>query len=132
MSAAQGKRILVVEDEALIADMVVDMLAELGASVIGPAGTVSAGCALAESNAIDAAILDVNIRADRVDPVAAILRQRGIPLVFATGYGMSIGSLADGALVLEKPYTLQKLEATLSEAFRLSLLAGDVGPSTPA
>ena len=60
----KGKRILVVEDEALIAVMVEDMLADLGSLVVGPAATIEAALELARREAIDAAILDVNVRGD--------------------------------------------------------------------
>ena len=115
MSVLAGKRILVVEDEALIAIMVADMLAELGATVIGPAPTIAKGVALAEAETIDAALLDVNVRDERIDPVAEALRKRGIPMVFATGYGAR--ALVDGsaAATIDKPYTQQTLAKALAE-----------------
>ena len=89
MKLLDGKRILVVEDEALIAAMLEDMLHELGATVVGPALTIKSAIALARADEIDAAVLDVNIRSERVDPVADILRNWRIPVVFASGYGAS-------------------------------------------
>ena len=119
MSGLAGKRILVVEDEALVAAMVEDMLVELGAAVVGPATTLARGMALAASEKLDAAVLDVNIRDERIDPVADLLRTRGIPMVFATGYG--VGPLLGDAIpkVIDKPYTKEKLTRALAEVLRV-------------
>jgi CheY-like chemotaxis protein len=119
VSELAGKRILLVEDELLVSVMVVDMLTDLGAEVVGPAATVSKGVALAETAAIDAAVLDVNIRGERVDPVAEALSARGIPMVFATGY-RDVG-LGHASSVIEKPYTKKALADALSHALELLL-----------
>lgn len=111
-----GKRILVVEDEALIAVMVEDMLIELGSEVVGPAATIQAALALAEKEALDAAILDVNVRGERIDPVAEALFARGIPVLFATGYGEVRLASGMAASVIDKPYTLDKLARGLAVA----------------
>ena len=113
MSGLCGTRVLVVEDEALIAAMLEDMLVELGAVVVGPASTLARALDLATCELVDAAVLDVNIRSDRVDPVAHMLRARRVPIVFATGYGVSVLSLFGDAPVIEKPYTKQKLGEAL-------------------
>lgn len=112
----KGKRILVVEDEALIAVMVEDMLTELGSIVVGPAATIEAALALARSEDIDAAVLDVNVRGERIDPVAEALMARGVAILFATGYGEV--RLANGAAVtvIDKPYTQDKLARGLAAA----------------
>jgi CheY-like chemotaxis protein len=120
MKALAGKRILVVEDEALVSLMVVDMLAELGATVVGPATTVAKALALAAAEDIDAALLDVNVRNERVDPVAEALRARFIPVVLATGYGDGAGQIAREAPILDKPYTQEKLAAALSGVMQLT------------
>lgn len=106
MTALRDKRILLVEDEALIAAMVSDMLADLGATVVGPAGSLPKALALAQSENVDAAILDMNLRGERVDPVTDVLIKRGIPILFATGYGSSAGR---GHPAIDKPYTQDKL-----------------------
>ena len=108
-----GKRVLVLEDEALIAAMVEDMLTELGVVVVGPAATIERGLLLAQKEDIDAALLDVNIRSARVYPVADVLKERGIPVVFATGYGQSGVERTIPAQILEKPYTQDKLADAL-------------------
>lgn len=111
-----GKRILVVEDEALISVMVTDMLSELGMLIVGPAARISTAIKLAETEAIDAALLDVNVRGERIDPVAEILFTRGIPVLFATGYGEVTLSSGRSAPVIDKPYTQEKLIRGLAAA----------------
>lgn len=83
-----GWRILVVEDEYLIAMDLADRLGDLGAEVIGPAGSVAQALEIVESGAcrIDGAVLDVNLRDERVYPVADALTARGVRFVFASGY----------------------------------------------
>jgi CheY-like chemotaxis protein len=114
VSALRGKRILVVEDEAIIALMVEEMLIDLGASVVGPAQSIPIARNLIEMEAIDAALLDVNIRSDRIDPIAELLRARRIPFVFATGYGPSASSAKQDEVILEKPYTSDRLLGALT------------------
>lgn len=111
----EGKTILVVEDEPLVAMMVEDMLLELGAQVVGPASTLAQALALAESGDFDAALLDVNLNGERSDPVAALLRGRNIPYVFATGYGAH-DRLEGGAETLQKPYRQEQVAAALARA----------------
>ena len=118
MAVLSGKRVLVLEDEAFIAAMVEDMLIDLGAIVIGPAGSIDRGLSLASNENIDAALLDVNIRSARVDPVAAVLKSRGIPVVFATGYGRSAIDQPHLGPIVEKPYTQEKLATALSEVLQ--------------
>jgi len=116
MSALAGKRILVTEDEAMIALLIEDMLTELGAVVVGPAGTLAKAVELAERETIDAAMLDVNIRSERIDRVVHALRQRGVPFVLATGYGAGAGAAMEDAPVIEKPFTRERLESALTAA----------------
>ena len=112
MSALRDKRILLVEDEALIAAMVSDMLADLGATVIGPASSLPKAMALAQDGTFDAAVLDVNLAGERVDPVADLLIERGVPVLFATGYG---AAATRGHPTIDKPYTQDRLEQGLFE-----------------
>jgi CheY-like chemotaxis protein len=116
VSVLTGKRILVVEDESIVAAMVEDMLAELGASAVGPAGTIERALEIAETAAFDAAILDVNVRGELIDPVVRVLERRGVPFVFATGYGSVDRSPSPNAPILSKPYTQQNLERALTAA----------------
>jgi CheY-like chemotaxis protein len=118
-TALTGLRLLLVEDETLVAMMVEDMLADLGCVVVDVAGTLSRGLALvADANlALDGAILDVNLGGEKVYPVADALVARGIPFIFATGYG--IAGIAEGFShipALAKPYESRALEKTLTTA----------------
>jgi CheY-like chemotaxis protein len=126
VSGLRGKRILVVEDEAIIAMMVEEMLIDLGASVVGPAPSIPVARNLIETAPIDAAVLDVNIRSDRIDPIAELLRARHIPFVFATGYGSGVSSAHQSEFVLEKPYTSDRLLSALT----LALSGGPSGSTS--
>jgi CheY-like chemotaxis protein len=128
VTALDGRRILVVEDEALVAAMLVEILEDLRAVVVGPAGNVATGLPLAQSAEIDAAILDVNLRGEWIDPVALTLRARGIPFVFATGYGTAPRDGFDGVPVLDKPYTDEGLVLALTRAFDAPPRAADPSP----
>ena len=79
-------RILVLEDEWLIADYLVDVLISEGYEVVGPASCVVEALSLIKQAGIDAAILDVSLRGERSFPVAAELRRIAIPFAFMTGY----------------------------------------------
>lgn len=105
----KGKRILVVEDEALVAAMVADMLEDLGVEVVGPAGNLDAALDFARTAAIDAAVLDVDLRGERIVPVAEVLEDRGIKFVFATGYGAGPAGDWAEAPTLDKPYAIEQL-----------------------
>lgn len=80
-------RILLVEDEPLVAMAIEDSLETQNVGVVGPAGTVAEALALIAEGGIDAALLDVTLRGERVDPVADALSARNIPFVFTTGHG---------------------------------------------
>jgi CheY-like chemotaxis protein len=116
VSSLAGKRILLVEDEFIIAAMAEDMLTALGATVIGPANTIAMAVRLAQTDRIDAAVLDVNMDGERIDPVAEVLGARNVPVVFATGYGARALGGAPETPVLDKPYTQEELAAALARA----------------
>jgi DNA-binding response OmpR family regulator len=82
-----GCRILVVEDDLLIAVLIEGALQDSGGEIVGPVATLERALKLADEEEFDAAILDVTIRGGKVYPVAELLLARGIPFVFATGYG---------------------------------------------
>ncbi|MDX7951773.1 response regulator [Lichenihabitans sp. Uapishka_5] len=110
-------RVLVVEDEMMVAMLVEDMLVEMGYRVVGPAYRLSDGLRLAQSETIDFAVLDVNLNGARSFPIAAVLVDRGIPFVFATGYGYSGVELEyPGVPVISKPFTLGRLNDALTKA----------------
>ena len=82
-----GLRILIVEDEAMIALLIQDVLEEIGSVIVGPASRIPAALDLIAAEAVDLAVLDLNLAGQPVYPVAEVLADRGIPFVFITGYG---------------------------------------------
>ncbi|KYF58938.1 response regulator [Sorangium cellulosum] len=107
--ALQGLRVLIVEDEPMIASSLEDALTDLGCVVIGPALNMRDAIRLAREAEIDGATLDVNIAGEKVYAVADILMERGIPFVFTTGYGKAGLRESDlGRPVLQKPYNLNR------------------------
>lgn len=85
--ALAGKRVLIVEDELLVALMIEDFLEEFGCTVIGPCSSVEAALLAVRTEAPDLALLDVNLSGERVYPVAEALAERRIPFLFLSGYG---------------------------------------------
>lgn len=113
--AMDGRTVLVVEDEYFVADDMRRVFEEGGARVIGPVGSVEDALAiLSEAPQIDGAVLDINLRQTLVYPVADLLRQRGVPFVFATGYESTVipERLRD-VIHCEKPVTAARLAAVL-------------------
>lgn len=110
-------RVLLVEDEAMVAMMIEDMLCDLGCQVVGPAARVASALALVDAETVDIAVLDVNLGGERVFPVADALTARGVPYVFSTGYGRAglDGGHGDRP-VLQKPYSAAKLASALTQA----------------
>ncbi len=110
----EGLKILVVEDEMLVSMLVEDMLTDLGCSVVGPAASLDEALVLAGDSEIDIALLDVNLAGKAIYPVADVLKARGVPFVFASGYGEPN---ADGphkaAPTLQKPFRMGDLEQAL-------------------
>lgn len=120
MSAASSetvRRVLIVEDEMLIALMLQDMVAEAGLVVAAIANTLRAGVELAEREDVQLAILDINLNGEEAYPVAEILRARHIPFIFSTGYaGASVRPEYQGAPRLIKPYQQEMLTAAIAAA----------------
>ena len=110
-------RILLVEDEALIALMLEDMVEGMGCAVTGLAPRVGLGVTLAESGDFDLAILDVNVAGENVEPVAQALAARGLPFIFATGYGEAGVPLGyRNRPVVAKPFRSEQLEDAIQRA----------------
>ncbi|HYE28649.1 MAG TPA: response regulator [Allosphingosinicella sp.] len=110
-----GKRILIVEDEPIIAMLLEDMLRDFGCEVVGPVLRLAEARATALDERLDGAILDVNLGDGPSFSVAAILAGRGIPFCFSTGYGESAVPPEFGsAPVLQKPYRQDVLAAHLA------------------
>lgn len=117
----QPCRILVVEDEYLVAQDLVEDLRSLGAEVLGPVPSVKkAMAALDESPRLDGAILDVNLQGDMIFPVADRLAARDVPFVFTTGYGEGVIPERYAAVPrCEKPVTRPRLKRALADSFDL-------------
>lgn len=116
-----GKRVLLAEDEPIIAMSLEDLLSDLGCVVIGPAYSAEAAIRYASDEQFDAALLDINMGDSTSYPIACMLRERSVPFCFASGYGAS-GAPADfqGVPVLPKPYTREALVAVLTELFAIA------------
>ena len=109
--ALSGNRVLLVEDEALVAMVMRDMLVELGFCVVGPYNRSIEAEAAARDEKVDAAVLDINLDGEMAYSVADMLTARGIPFVFVTGYGAeSIEPRFAHVPVLQKPIERQVLE----------------------
>ena len=111
-----GLRVLVVEDEMMVSMLIEDMLTDLGCVVVGPASRLDEAIELARSSEIDCAVLDVNLGGQPIFPLADILREKGAPFAFATGYGDAGLREADrGTPVLQKPFRESDLARVLGE-----------------
>ena len=115
--AIVGNRILVVEDEPLVAMNLSKSLAELGFQVVGPYSTLAKAAAAAVEMEVDAALLDVNLNGKSVYPVADILASKNVPFAFITGYGTEAlpGKYAN-VPVLQKPVDQSTLQNLLAQS----------------
>lgn len=111
-----GRKVLVVEDEMMVAWLLEDLLAELGYAIVGPAASINQALAMIETEAIDVAVLDVNLNGEMSYPIADALAARGVPFVFVTGYDKA--RMLDGYRcfpVLQKPFYRSELSDTLAK-----------------
>jgi len=112
--ADNKKRILVVEDEMLVAMNIEDMLLDIGHEVAGIANRLEAGIEAAREGGFDIAMLDVNLAGDLSFPIADILEEKGIPYLFATGYGRKgVKDDYGAAPVLQKPFRARDLQQAI-------------------
>ena len=108
-------RVLVVEDEPLIAMMVKDWLGELGCQTVGPANTVAQALGLIAGAPVDAALLDVSLRNQDCSEVAEALHKQGVPFAFATGHATTgLATRYAQALSLSKPYDFEAVRGVMA------------------
>jgi CheY-like chemotaxis protein len=115
MSAdGQKCRVLVIEDEALVAMLIEDMIHDSGDEMVGAASTLTDALALARDAQADVALLDINLGGALAYPVADVLRERGMPIVFTSGYG-SAGLIErfQDCPILDKPFDQYSLEKAI-------------------
>ena len=112
-------RILVVEDEAMISMLLEDMVLDCGGEIVGPVARFDDALELARQAEFGVAVLDLNLNGTLSYPIAEVIRERGIPVIFATGYG------ADGLLdrfrdcpTLQKPFSQQDFAEAVAAACR--------------
>jgi DNA-binding response OmpR family regulator len=112
---ANGRRILVAEDGYLLAEVICDCLRDWGMEPLGPVSRLQDACCLAQQGALDGAVLDVKLGDELSFPVAWILRMRGIPFVFLTGYSGNtrIPLPFREAPLIEKPFAAEDLREAL-------------------
>lgn len=123
--SGQNWRVLVVEDEPMIALMIQDMLEELGCEVVGPVAQIEPALALADGEEIALALLDVNLDGEEVYPVADRLQQRGVPIIFLTGYGNAgVDARYRQCPVLTKPFPPAGLKGAVTALMQRAPPAG--------
>jgi CheY-like chemotaxis protein len=117
VESSSRPRVLIVEDDALISMLIEDMLAELGYEAVGPARRLERALAMASAENLDLAILDVNLGSEQSFPVAEVLQKRGVPFVFATGYGSKgLDARFGHNVTLKKPFETHQLEQAMAQA----------------
>lgn len=115
MTSLQGRSILVVEDEYLIAEDIRAELERAGATVVGPAPSVRKALRLIESEPVDAAVLDVNLGREMSFPIAEALKARAVPFLFSTGYNSTdVPDEWRGAMIVMKPLRIASVEQLLA------------------
>jgi PAS domain S-box-containing protein len=128
-SMAGSRRVLLVEDEALVAMMIQEFLREYGRAVVGPISTASEALVTAQAGDFDGAILDINLGDGMAYPVAEILSARGVPFVFLTGYEAdTVDERFSQVPVLQKPIERQMLQKIFLPSVNVSAVVRDDGP----
>jgi CheY-like chemotaxis protein len=116
-NGTSGKRVLVVEDESMIRMLLEGMLTDLGHTVAAEAGGIDEAVALAKQAEFDIALLDVNLNGTPITPVVEILVERGLPFVFASGYGLrGVPEAYRDSPTLQKPFQTDALAKAIALA----------------
>ena len=128
------RRVLVVEDNFLVSLGTTDMLESMGCAIVGPATSLTAACLVAESESLDAAILDIDICGEVVWPVAEELQRRKIPFLFLSAHRQAEGVPVPFAAAphLQKPLEQSRLLGALAALWAHSCEARAISPSTKA
>ena len=114
-AALAGRRVLVVEDEVLVAMLLETALEDENCTIVGPCGTVSEALEAARDEALDVALLDINLGGELVFPVAEVLAERGVPFLLLSGYGdVALPSNRRHWPICTKPFNLHDLMTVLS------------------
>jgi CheY-like chemotaxis protein len=117
MALEMGKSVFLVEDEALIRMMIVEMLEELGHRVVAEAGSIKTAEPLARTSEFDLAVFDINIAGFNISPIAEIVAARSLPFVFVSGYGPAGRPvLFADRLILRKPFLIEHFADMIDSA----------------
>jgi CheY-like chemotaxis protein len=112
-----NRKVLVVEDEMMIAMLIEDMLDEFGCKLVGPATNVPRALELIGKESIAVAVLDLNLDGKDTYAIADALQRKNVPFIFATGYGSTgLRQEYGNRPVLQKPFQARDLETALTEA----------------
>ena len=112
-----NRKVLVVEDEMMIAMLIEDMLDEFGCKLVGPATNVPRALELIGKESIDVAVLDLNLDGKDTYAIADALQRKNVPFIFATGYGSTgLRQEYGNRPVLQKPFQARDLSTALTEA----------------
>jgi len=118
-AALEGVRVLVVEDEYLVAALIEQILESAGCIVMGPVARVPEALDAVDHDDYDAAVLDVNLAGERINPVADALSERDVPFMFVTGYGANaLPSEYAERPHIGKPFRMAELLGMLSSILR--------------
>jgi PAS domain S-box-containing protein len=125
--AVAGNRIMIVEDEALVALALRETLDEMGFAVLGPFNRISEAMIALRNNRIDAAVLDVNLGGELIYPLADVLAADHVPFVFITGYGADeIEPRYASVPILQKPIEPGALQSVLARPAMPDMVAADI------
>jgi CheY-like chemotaxis protein len=123
----QKRRVLVIEDEALVAMLIEDMILDSGDEMVGSASRLSDALVLARETQADVALLDINLGGVLAYPVADVLHQRGVPIVFTTGYGSAgVSERFRDCPILDKPFDQPSLEKAIHTILSSNACSSDL------
>jgi len=110
--------VLLVDDETLTRMTIAGMAEELGHRVVAEAGNINDALTLARTANFEIAVLEVNVGGERIEPVAEIVADRRLPLIFATGYGAAgVPQEFRDRPILQKPFSIERLQKAIEEVF---------------